>query len=412
MRILGLDNTKKGMQMIISQTIAQKIIIEVASVISTSVNLMDAQGKIIASTNPLRVGTIHYGAVQILENNLTELYIQNEDITANVRPGLNLPIVIENKAIGVVGLTGKFEEVAQIGRIVKKMTEVLLREELAKKKRDTENFYWDHFLELLLMGNEKKQETVDLASLLGFDLEMPKSIVLLTTIGYRIGELTNQERWFELNRILNSILQPFSLKAYPRDNQWLIFLPYTDKHQVLDKMGPVIENFSAQSDIQLRFGVSSLNETHFNYQRAYIQCQKALIISASKCNNYFIYNDSSIELIAMSIDETSKLAFINQLFKNMESDKLADQILMIKTYLHNNGSISRCANELFIHPNTLQYKLINLAKHTGYDIRKPKDSTVFHIAALFYDFLNMNKELNKQFYLVDLGRIESFTKSS
>ena len=120
MRILGLDNTKKGMQMIISQTIAQKIIIEVASVISTSVNLMDAQGKIIASTNPLRVGTIHYGAVQILENNLTELYIQNEDITANVRPGLNLPIVIENKAIGVVGLTGKFEEVAQIGRIVKR----------------------------------------------------------------------------------------------------------------------------------------------------------------------------------------------------------------------------------------------------------------------------------------------------
>jgi carbohydrate diacid regulator len=42
---------------------------------------------------------------------------------------------------------------------------------------------------------------------------------------------------------------------------------------------------------------------------------------------------------------------------------------------------------MFVHKNTLQYKLKKLTELTGKDIRLPSDSAVFFMAMLFYQKL-------------------------
>lgn len=53
---------------------------------------------------------------------------------------------------------------------------------------------------------------------------------------------------------------------------------------------------------------------------------------------------------------------------------------IVKTYLEHNMNISKAAEELFMHRNTLMYKIDNFIKITGYDIKKFKSAfIIYHI---------------------------------
>lgn len=49
----------------LSRRIAEKIVAEVNNIIPQKINLMDPHGTIIASTDPMRVGSFHEGAYRI-----------------------------------------------------------------------------------------------------------------------------------------------------------------------------------------------------------------------------------------------------------------------------------------------------------------------------------------------------------
>ena len=64
---------------------------------------------------------------KIIDQQLPELYIDPKDETLTTRTGINLPIRIDDTIVGVVGITGPYEQVFNYGQIVKKMTEILVR---------------------------------------------------------------------------------------------------------------------------------------------------------------------------------------------------------------------------------------------------------------------------------------------
>ena len=97
----------------LSRTNAEKIVKELNTVIDQSVNMMNEEGIIIASTDQERVGQIHEGARKIIEQNLEELVIRPEDVYEGSLEGVNYPIMIGGEVIGVVGITGPVQEVAK-----------------------------------------------------------------------------------------------------------------------------------------------------------------------------------------------------------------------------------------------------------------------------------------------------------
>ena len=107
---------------------AQRIVDEISGIVGQHINMMDERGNIIASTDGTRVGHFHAGAKRIVEEGLPELYVRPEDATPTVRAGLNLPITHGGRTVGVIGITGAYEQVIGYGQVVKKMTEILIRE--------------------------------------------------------------------------------------------------------------------------------------------------------------------------------------------------------------------------------------------------------------------------------------------
>mgnify|MGYP003379701160 CR=1 FL=1 len=71
--------------MLINQGNAQRIVEEMGSIIQRPINMMDARGYIIASTDQSRIG-------QLIEGNLPELVVEGEGSYQGAKQGINLPI--------------------------------------------------------------------------------------------------------------------------------------------------------------------------------------------------------------------------------------------------------------------------------------------------------------------------------
>ena len=95
----------------ISRSTAMRIVTDLSDIVGQQINMMDENGLIIASTDPDRLGMVHGGSLKVLEGKLTSLIIHSDDEYPGSRPGLNLPIEIDGKYIGVIGITGKYEAI-------------------------------------------------------------------------------------------------------------------------------------------------------------------------------------------------------------------------------------------------------------------------------------------------------------
>ena len=127
----------------LSRRSAQQIVEQIGKLVRQNINLMDESGHIIASTDPKRIGSFHQGAYRIISERLPELYITPEMETPSVRQGINLPLEVKGKVVGVIGITGGYQEVFSYGQIVKKMTEILIAEGEAEYMRILSEAYAD-----------------------------------------------------------------------------------------------------------------------------------------------------------------------------------------------------------------------------------------------------------------------------
>lgn len=92
--------------------------------------------------------------------------------------------------------------------------------------------------------------------------------------------------------------------------------------------------------------------------------------------NFAIYDDLDIDMILGDLKEDTKCRYLEKTLK-----KLSEQELEILTvYFEENMSLNTASQRLFIHKNTLQYKLDKIYEICGYNPRKFKDASVLYYA--------------------------------
>lgn len=166
----------------ISSESAQSIVMEIGNIVGQNINMMDEKGYIIASTDPDRVGSFHEGARRILDRHLDELYIKPEDATETMRAGLNLAVKLYGDIVGVIGITGVYEEIFGYGQIVKKMTEILIREKSEEDAKRMDQLILNRFLEgwVLDHGIVKGPALVQRGLELGIDVTVRRRVMVVS----------------------------------------------------------------------------------------------------------------------------------------------------------------------------------------------------------------------------------------
>ena len=86
--------------------------------------------------------------------------------------------------------------------------------------------------------------------------------------------------------------------------------------------------------------------------------------------------------------------FIKEVFGEKIPDILDDEEAMstINKFFENNLNISETARRLYVHRNTLVYRLEKIQKKTGLDVRVFDDALTFKIAMMVADHMKYMKQ--------------------
>ena len=85
--------------------------------------------------------------------------------------------------------------------------------------------------------------------------------------------------------------------------------------------------------------------------------------------------------------------FIEEVFTAQKPDELEEEELTtINKFFENSLNVSETARQLFVHRNTLVYRLEKLQRATGLDIRNFEDAMTFKIALMVDSYMKYMRE--------------------
>ena len=383
--------------MIIPRKQMQKIVEELEGTIQKNINIMDETGCIIASSDLSRIGTYHSGAQRVIRQKLDELVISDADEYAGAKNGINLPIIIEEKIVGVVGITGEKEEVQILGKIIQKMTKILIMDSYQNiQKKNMENMR-NNFLFSWLFGNDdsgESEENLQLrGQLLGIDIDFDRVVVVFGVIEKKLHaqpkDAEDEQRLYDqvIREIKRCLKKEANNPVCQNGTKIIGFFHSSDQQEILKYAQEIIYNVEKQYSCQLYAGVGAVGTNRLEIRRSYREADTACNLAMRLKNKKIkVYSDVDIELLLENISKQDRELFVKRIFKDCEEEETVRWVQLLRCYSENNGSITKTAEDLYIHKNTLQYRLSKLKEATGYDPRNIVESIPLYIAMLIYEF--------------------------
>lgn len=375
----------------LSKHIAMHIAKEISELIHQHVNVMDHLGYIVASTDEERIGNFHEGAQVIIHEKLNCLIIEEDDDYRGAKKGINLPIVVEDEIIGVIGITGDREQVEIYGQIIKKMTEILVVEAQRKQiKEENEKIRSRYLEEWLFDGNVAYDKAfIDRGEAIGIDIIIPRRILIMTPLldsekGHGAKDqifLNHLEKkmksWVEEERQGNLFL---------RSRNKLIGFVVTRSDEEMVSFAKALENWIKTTyEVRLAIGIDKIQGDWTSMYLAYTCAKKALGAAKLDSQNPIkLYEEMTVELFTGEIPKVLKEEYINKVFKGISDSEVKEMLELVEMLINCNGSITLASERLFMHKNTLQYKLNRIFEKTGHNPRDLKDIPTLYMANVFF----------------------------
>ena len=103
------------------------------------------------------------------------------------------------------------------------------------------------------------------------------------------------------------------------------------------------------------------------------------------------YDNLGIARLVYQLPTTLCDMFLNEVFKKGSIESLDQETLFtIQKFFENNLNVSETSRKLFVHRNTLVYRLEKIKKLTGLDLREFEDAIVFKVALMVKKYLTAN----------------------
>ena len=361
----------------ISSKQAINIVESLREVIDYDINFIDQECIIIASSDKTRVGDFHAGSKLVYETK-EPLIIYSDDEYEGSRSGINYPITFEDEIIATIGITGDYHEVGKFSGIIVKMTEILIKEFYFRDQTEIRLENERYLVELLISEENTLETAVSVAAGLNINLDKFKRVAIV--------KLQEKEHKFTNMRklILNSIKRRIDQKELVVNNQgnYILLLDKTDIVRLKAIKDYITSKYSIECAIGYSEEVHGKEEIHYQYLNT-----SHIVVLAHKMQRYEIVtlNDFDLELISLNLDDSFKQTYLKKVFGNINEEVLEQWTNMLVAFARNDGSINATSDELYIHKNTLQYRLKKIREVTGYDPRKLRDFTILFLATLLYN---------------------------
>ena len=155
----------------------------------------------------------------------------------------------------------------------------------------------------------------------------------------------------------------------------------------------IAQTLSAEFYTKVAIGISTVVENIKDLARAYKEAQVAIEVGKvfDTEKNIISYENLGIGRLIYQLPTTLCELFLSEVFRK-ESIEALDQetILTIQKFFKHNLNVSETARELFVHRNTLVYRLDKIEKITGLDLRQFDQAVTFKVAMMVQKYLQSN----------------------
>lgn len=374
--------------MFISTENAQKIAQELKSVTGHDINVIDKTGEIAASTDRHRIGQIHEGARRLVQEGLRALTVNDDDSAGGVRQGINLPIVIDGAVEGVIGITGRPQEVEVFGNIIKKMTEIMASDIRRKEEAAASDSARDLFAENWLNTDGGDPAELERRSApLGIDVACPR-VVAVIDCGDYYARMDADE--FLLVRIAAFVRRKLGAD---RQNLCLslrgeicLILRERSADRACAAVAEILSGISSFFRIKPRCGISAAAENGLGLKLSLEQARSACRIAAQMPGRQIArYTDCSAEFVIGCIPDAVRRNISRQIFASCKAEEQEQLCETLRLYFRHGGDIDAASRAAYVHKNTFYYRIGRLEKLTGYSLRKPDEQFLLYIAACSQD---------------------------
>ncbi|NMD38198.1 MAG: PucR family transcriptional regulator, partial [Christensenellaceae bacterium] len=182
------------------------------------------------------------------------------------------------------------------------------------------------------------------------------------------------------------------------NNNSVAVIHYTEDYSIsdlIDFVNAFAETLQVESGEQFTIGVSDLKQNILEIKTAFLEAKKSINIGDRLSDNKTIYMYSTLllERIALELPPNIRRNYFLKLF-NKENEKLLNEEILstINVFLSKDLNLSDASRHLYIHRNTLVYRLDKIQKTIGLDLRKFNDATVFKFLSTLKKLTRLDKE--------------------
>jgi len=148
-------------------------------------------------------------------------------------------------------------------------------------------------------------------------------------------------------------------------------------------------NTEAMSRVHVAYGtiVKDIKEVSRSYKEAKMSLDVGKIFYSDK--KVMAYSNLGIGRLIYQLPLPLCKMFIKEIFEDNTQDRFDEETLStINKFFENNLNVSETSRQLYIHRNTLVYRLDKLQKSTGLDLRVFEDAITFRIALMVVKYIN------------------------
>ena len=257
---------------------------------------------------------------------------------------------------------------------------------------DAKTFYEEKhdrgtFVKNIIMDNILPGDIYIRAKELHFSTDAPRAVFLVRQVGH--GDVTTVD---VLAGMFPDKLQDFVLSINETDIAVVKQLSASFTEDDLEKLAAAIED-TLKNELSIRtvIGIGTVAEHLRSLADSYKEAQTAIDVGKVFDTDRSIinYENLGIGRLIYQLPTTLCEIFLSEVFKKNSIDSLDQETLFtINKFFENNLNVSETSRKLFVHRNTLVYRLEKIKKLTGLDLRQFDHAIVFKVALMVRKYLS------------------------
>ena len=243
------------------------------------------------------------------------------------------------------------------------------------------------FVKNIIMDNILPGDIYLRAKELHFSTESPRAVFLVRQVGHTdVGTLD------VVTNLFPDRLQDFVLSINETDVAVVKQINGSTTEEDLERMAKKIED-TLRNELFVRtvIGIGTISEHLRSLADSYKEAQTAIEVGKVFDTEKSIinYENLGIGRLIYQLPTTLCEIFLSEVFKKNTIESLDQETLFtINKFFENNLNVSETARKLFVHRNTLVYRLEKIKKLTGLDLRLFDHAIVFKVALMVRKYLS------------------------